>query len=180
MVLFEASIILLSVVFLLILTKVDEKYLSKYIIIFVGILLFQYFTQALWVVGGMEKWAYLYLGVSWVITLGRASMVIVSIALVDLYFPQQSERAKFWLYLIPIVVLGIIGEVISTSTGTIRYHQELINILSGIKLVGQVPIEALLYIPIFMIFVLSFLKYWEKNLWGKTKRINKLKRRKRK
>lgn len=164
MAMFELSIIVLAIVFLLLLKKIDANILKKFAIIFIGILLFQYFTQALWLTVGLAPWAYLYLGVSWVITLGRALMVIVSITLIDLYFPQYEEKMRFWFYFIPIVLLGLIAEAISSANGTIQYHSALQEVLSGIKILGMVPVEALFYIPTFMIFVLCFYKYWGKIL----------------
>jgi hypothetical protein len=164
MALFETVVIVLALVMLLILYKLDHKVLRRFSLIFIGVLLFQYFTQALWLTVGLESWSYLYLGINWIITLGRTTMVLVSVALVDLYLPKFSERTRFWIYLIPIVLLGIISETISAGAETIQYHPALEELFSGLTIIGKLPIESLFYIPIFMIFVLSFMKYWEKSL----------------
>ncbi len=158
---YELTIIGITIVSLIILKKFDNKIFRNYLIIFIGILLLQYFTQALWLTVGLAKWSYLYQGVNWVITLGRATMVVVSMAIINITFPKFSERARFGLYFIPILILGIIGEAISAGRGTIQYHPQLLEAFSGIKILGSVPIEAIYYIPFFMLLALSFARYWQ-------------------
>ncbi len=97
MVLFELSVISLSIIFLLILKKLDKDILRKFGIVFIAVLLFEYFTQALWLNVNLERWAYLYLDVSWIITLGWATIIVVSMAIINLYFPRYSERSRFLL-----------------------------------------------------------------------------------
>ena len=159
--LYELTIIVMAVVLLLILRKFDKKILRNFVIVFVGVLLLQYFTQALWLTIGLAKWSYLYQGVNWIITLGRTTMVIVSMFVVDLLFPKFSEKARFGLYFIPILITGLIGEVISSSRGTIQYHPKLLESFSGVTIFGSVPIEAIYYIPVFMLLVVSFARYWQ-------------------
>jgi len=161
MVSYELTVIALAVVSLFILSIFDKKVLRNFIIIFVGVLLLQYFTQALWLTVGLAKWSYLYQGVNWVITIGRTTMVVISIALIDFIFSKSSERARFGLYFIPIIITGIIGEAISSGRGIIQYHPKLLESFSGIKIIGSVPIEAFYYIPFFMLLVISFARYWQ-------------------
>jgi FlaA1/EpsC-like NDP-sugar epimerase len=168
---YELTVIVLTVISLLIIKRFDEKVFRNFLIIFIGILLLQYFTQALWLTVGLSKWSYLYQGVNWIITLGRATMVIVSLALVDYFFPKLSQQARFGMYFIPILITGVIGEAISAARGTIQYHPELLNAFSGVTILGKVPIEALYYIPVFMLLIVSFAKYWQLVLdYQKTKK----------
>ncbi len=115
----------------------------------------------MWLTVGLAKWSYLYQGVNWIITIGRTTMVVVSIALIDFIFPKFSERARFGLYFIPILISGIIGEAVSSGKGIIQYHPKLLESFSGIKIIGSVPIEALYYIPFFMLLAISFSRYWQ-------------------
>jgi|TARA_B100001964_G_C14075833_1_gene527928 hypothetical protein len=158
---YELTVIALAVVSLLVIKKFDKKVFRNFFVIFIGILLLQYFTQALWLTVGLAKWSYLYQGVNWIITLGRSTMVIVSLAIIDYGFPKISQRVRFGLYFIPILIMGIIGEAVSAARGTIQYHPELLNSFSGITMLGNVPIEALYYIPVFMLLAVSFAKYWQ-------------------
>lgn len=161
MVFYEFTVIAIALISLLILRKFDKKVLRNFIIVFIGILLLQYFTQALWLTVGLAKWSYLYQGVNWIITIGRTTMVIVSMTVIDLIFPRFSERTRFGLYFIPILISGLIGETISSRMGTIQYHPKLLETFSGIKIYGSVPIEALYYIPFFMLLAISFVRYWQ-------------------
>jgi hypothetical protein len=161
MTLYELTVIVIAVIALLILRKFDKKVLRNFVIVFIGILLLQYFTQALWLTVGLAKWSYLYQGVNWIITLGRTTMVIVSMVVVDSLFPKFSEKARFGLYFVPILITGLIGEAISSSRGTIQYHPKLLESFSGITIFGSVPIEAIYYIPVFMLLAISFARYWQ-------------------
>ena len=180
MVSYELNIIVLAIVSLLVIKKFDKKVFRNFFLIFIGILLLQYFTQALWLTVGLAKWSYLYQGVNWIITLGRSTMVIVSLAIIDYGFPKISQRARFGLYFIPILIMGIIGEAVSATRGTIQYHPELLNAFSGMTILGNVPIEALYYIPVFMLLAISFAKYWETILDHKFVEPRKIKKKKKK
>lgn len=158
---YEFTVISITLISLIILRKFDDKIFRNYLIIFVGILLLQYFTQALWLTVGLAKWSYLYQGVNWIITLGRATMVVVSMAIINIAFPKLSERVRFGLYFVPILIFGLIGEAISAGRGTIQYHPQLLDAFSGIKILGNVPIEAIYYIPFFMLLAISFARYWQ-------------------
>lgn len=161
MTLFELGVITISLAFLVILNRFDSRIWKKFAITFIGVLLFEYFTQAMWLNLNLEKWAYLYLDVSWVITIGWTTIILVSISIIDMYFPKDTERERFFLYFIPITIIGIIAEAVVLGLGIRQYPPEVIQILSGFKILGQTPIEALYYIPVFMLLVLSFARYWE-------------------
>ena len=173
MVLFELAIIVLALVFLLILYKIDNKVLRRFFLVFIGILLFQYFTQALWLTKNLEPWTYLYLGVNWIITIGRSTMVIVSMAIVDIYFSRYSEKIRFLLYLVLLTISGVFAEAMTVAQGNIQYHPALKEVFSGYTILGSVPVEALYYIPVFMMLVISFVRYWELALESKEKRKKK-------
>jgi MFS family permease len=161
MVLFELSVISLSIIFLLILKKLDKDILRKFGIVFIAVLLFEYFTQALWLNVNLERWAYLYLDVSWIITLGWATIIVVSMAIINLYFPRYSERSRFLLYLIIITIIGLVAEAVVVNLGIRQYSSAVKDVLIGYNILGGVPIEVLYYIPVFMALVLSFSRYWE-------------------
>lgn len=179
MVLYEFTVIAIAIISLLVLRIFDRKVLRNFVIVFVGILLLQYFTQALWLTVGLAKWSYLYQGVNWIITIGRTTMVIISMMVIDLIFPKFSERARFGLYFIPILILGLIAETISVARGTIQYHPELLKAFSGMKIIGNVPIEALYYIPFFMLLAISFARYWQVILDNKNNKIKPITKEKR-
>lgn len=161
---FEISIIAISLIFLLIFYKFNRNVLKVYGLTFVAVLLFEYFTQALWLNKGLESWAYLYLDVSWVITLGWTTIIVIARELSALYFKKYNEKLKIIIDLIFVTIIGFFAEWVVLGLKIREYSSAVLNIASGIK-IGPVPIEALYYIPVFMLLVLTFTFYWEKQLF---------------
>lgn len=164
MTLFEMAVIFLTVAIIWFLSRKDSDILKKFIITFLGVLLFEYFTQALWINKNLASWSYLYLDVSWIITLGWTSIILVSIAMIDTIFSKYSEKARFIFYVISTGIIGVVAEFVVLELGIREYAPTVVSILSGAKLIGVVPVEALYYIPVFMALVITFSKYWENNL----------------
>jgi hypothetical protein len=158
---FEISVILATIIVLAILRVSDKKILSKFLITIIGVLLFEYLTSAMWVNQNLESWAYLYKGVSWVITLGWASIILVSVAIINFGFKRLSEGKRFVLQLILVSIIGFLAEMLVRSMNIREYSAMAQRSMSGVFLLGLVPIEAVYYIPVFMILVLGFKRYWE-------------------
>ncbi len=159
---FELAVLVLVGVFLLLLHKLNIKATRRFIIAFIGVLIFQYFTQALWLNQNLEKWSFLYLDVNWILTVGWAGIIVVSMSLVNLYFPSLKEWSKYIISLLLISIVGFLAEWVVVGL-KIRYYSPAVKeVLSGIMLgYGKVPIEALYYIPVFMALITSFVRYWE-------------------
>ena len=171
MVLFELGVIVICLAFFIILRKLDPHIPRKFGITFIAVLLFEYFTQPLWLNVNLERWAYLYLDVSWIITLGWTTIILVSMAIIDLYFPKDSELERFIFYFIPITIIGIVAETVVLGLGIRQYPPAVLEILSGYKILGRTPIEALYYIPVFMALVISFARYWEISFGERVEKI---------
>lgn len=161
---FEISIILITVVFLLIFSKFNKNVLKVYGLTFLWILLFEYFTQALWLNKNLESWAYLYLDVSWIITLGWTTIIVVARELSALYLSKSDEKIRLLSALVIITVVGLFAEWVVLKLGIREYSSSVLNTVSGIK-IGLVPVEAIYYIPVFMLLVITFTLYWEKQLF---------------
>ena len=168
---FEISILILVSVFLLILNKLDARVFRRFGFAFIGVLLFQYFTQALWLNVNLEPWAYLYLDVSWILTVGWAGILVVCMGVIELYFPKLSEGKKYLLSVISIGIVGFFAEWVVVGLGIRAYPPAVMEGLSGILLgYGKVPIEALYYIPVFMALMVAFVRYWEISFDAKPKK----------
>tara|TARA_Y100000034_G_scaffold136768_1_gene215591 strand:+ start:25620 stop:26189 length:570 start_codon:yes stop_codon:yes gene_type:complete len=184
---FEISVILISVLLLLVLVKMEKKTLKRYLILVVGFLIFEFFTQPLWHNKNMSNWAYLYQDVSWVLTIGWASILLFSMFITDYYFKLR-ETKRFFIYLLIAGIIGIIAEAIVISLGIRSYSPDVMVVLSNINIVfTQVPIETLYYMPVFMALIIGFTRYFEmcfnkttkiksKKTHKKTKRGNKRKK----
>ncbi|MBT4857929.1 hypothetical protein HOK76_06060 [archaeon] len=171
---FELTVITLSLVFLLILFKLNSKVFQRFGLAFVAVLLFEYFTQALWLNLNLEPWSYLYLDVSWILTIGWATIIVVSLELIELYFPNYSEKVRYFLSIFIIGIVGFFAEWAVIALGIRDYPLAVKQGLSGILLgYGKVPIEALYYIPVFMALMVAFVRYWEMLLSQKPKKTKK-------
>lgn len=157
---FEIFVIIATILILFILKKSDHNIFKKFFITIIAVLLFEYLTSALWVNQDLEVWAYLYKGVSWIITLGWVSIILASVGIIDALFPRISERKKFIYQIVLISIVGFFAEIFVRSIGIREYSSLAQQALSGIMIIN-VPLEAFYYIPVFMALVLSFKRYWE-------------------
>ena len=161
MVVFELSVLVICLTFLLVLRKLDKDILRKFFITCIAVFLFEAITNAMWLNLNLEKWAYFYGDLSWVITIGWSTIIIVSISIIDLYFAKKSELGRFIFYLVPVSIIGLIAESVVLNLGIRSYPSSVKDSLSGHTILGIVPIEALYYIPVFMTLVIAFSRYWE-------------------
>lgn len=165
MALFEILVILASIIVYYILQLKDKSLWKKFTITFVGVLLFEYFTQALWFNKNLESWAYLYLDVSWIITLGWTFIILASIAIIDSFCNKYSEKKRYVFSILLASAVGFIAEALVRNIGIREYAARTQEFLSGVQLLS-VPIEAFYYIPVFMALIIAFKKYWEINYLG--------------
>jgi hypothetical protein len=163
---FEILVIVASLGALLLLQRSDKNAWKKYIITAIGVLLFEYFTQALWLNKGLAAWSYLYLDVNWVLTLGWTAIILISVAFVDYALPGVSDKKRYVVYIVGASIVGLFSESLVTALGIREYTEASQSILSGVQILGTVPVEAIYYIPVFMALVIAFKKYWESNLTG--------------
>lgn len=159
---FELSVLFIVACLLVIQYKLDNKTFRRFFFAFVAVYLFQYFTQALWLNQNLEPWAYLYLDVSWILTVGWAGIIVTSMKLIDLYFPRLPEGVRYIFQVIIIGLIGFLAEWVVVGLGIRHYPSAVREIFSGVMLgYGKVPIEALYYIPVFMALMVAFVRYWE-------------------
>ena len=119
------------------------------------------FTQPLWHNKNLHSWAYLYQDVSWIITLGWATILLLSMQAVDYYY-KIKETKKFFLYLLYAGIIGVIAEALVLALGIRSYSPEILAIMTGITVpFTQVPIKALYYMPVFMALIIGFTRYFE-------------------
>ena len=168
MVYFELLVIVATLVIFFFLRKSQTNLIRNYIITIIAVLIFEYLTSDLFVNTGLEFWAYLYKDVSWIITLGWANIIIVSIAIIDKVFQKISEGKRFAVQLIFITIVGLLAEMYVRFLGIREYTELAQKSLSGV-MIGNIPIEALYYIPVFMALVISFKRYWEISFNEKSK-----------
>jgi len=158
---FELSMIMLTVGLWFYMSKKGYKNVTKkFIILFLGVLLFEIMSEPMWRNFKLNSWAYLYRDVSWIITLGWVNIFLVSILLVDYFFEKFPEKKKFWLYLLFVTVITTPIEVILLQTGIRSYDAVLTETMSGIMIpLTQAPIEIILVIPMIAALIIPFYKF---------------------
>lgn len=159
---FEFGVVLLSLLVLVVLRKSNDKIYRRFGLTFLAVLLFEYFTHPFWINTNLQSWAYLYLDVSWVITLCWTNLIVVSMALVDYLFGKYSELKRFFMGAGFLVVGGLYLEWIFLRLGIRKYHEVIAQQLASTYRIGNViPVAELIYLPAMFLLITGFVKYWE-------------------
>ncbi len=156
---FEAVVVVGSFVMLYVLSRFEKKILNRYLVVAVGVLIFEVFTSPMWNNHKLGVWAYVYQDVSWILTLGWSTLILSTVLLVDHFFNKLSAAKRFLLYLSVLTVLVFAAEAIVVNLGIRSYSPEVLDTIIGVYIAGA-PIEGLYYVPVFMALVISFYKYW--------------------
>lgn len=158
-ILFEAFIVAGVVATFFILRKVKDKIWLRFLVMSLGVLMFELFTSPMWNNYKMGQWAYVYHDVSWILTIGWTSLILGVVLLVDKFLEPWKEWKKFGVYLGILTLIIIPLEMIVVNFGIRSYAPEVLQAISGIFILG-VPLEILYYIPVFTGLVIAFYKYW--------------------
>lgn len=159
---FELLVIALSIgVIGYLVSKKNWVLLKRFGLIATGILIFELFTQPLWNNYSMSWWAYLYVDVSWILTLGWTMIIYFAWLITEKYIHPPKEYQRFFYTLFISAITGLAAEAVVISLGIRSYSPEVQEIISGYTPLFNIPLEAFFYIPLFMTLVISFVKYWE-------------------
>jgi hypothetical protein len=160
---FEIFVMLGTVIVLLLLSRIKNKIPQRYLLVAAGVLIFEIFTAPMWNNLKLGWWGYVYRDVSWVLTIGWATMILTAVIIVDKLFEKRREWQRFILYLLLLTAAVFIAESAVLSLGIRTYSPEVLGTLIGYY-IGNVPIEGLYYIPVFTSLVIAFYKYWSFSL----------------
>ncbi|MFH1761618.1 MAG: hypothetical protein ABIA63_11020 [bacterium] len=158
-IIFEIFIILAAVVSLFILRKYEKNVFIRFLLIAAGVFIFEFFTAPMWHNYKMGWWAYVYHDVSWILTAGWSTLILVVTVFVDRVFEKFPEWKKFLLYIVFLTFLVVILEGLVTKLGIRSYSPETQEVVMGYLPFGA-PVNVLYYVPVFMSLVISFYKYW--------------------
>jgi len=164
---FEITVILIALLSIIFLQTKNKHTIRRFIVISIGVLLFEYFTQALWFNKNLESWAYLYLDVSWILTIGWATIILVSMTIIEYYQKKSSELKKFILTDLLVSVIAFFAEWIVLRLGIREYSAPVLKLIEESPvLFGILPLREALYIPAFIFLIIAFVKYWEPRMPG--------------
>ncbi len=161
-VLFELVILAGAAFTVFILPKIkdipDQVWL-RFLVMAVGVFIFELFTAPMWNNQRMGWWAYVYHDVSWILTLGWTSLILGVVLLVEKFLASWKEWQRFPVYLAILMLLIVPLEILVVNLGIRSYAPEVLETVDGIS-IGRVPIEILYYIPVFTGLIVCFYKYW--------------------
>lgn len=157
---FEIAIVLLSVGLWYYMKRNGHKnILKKFLILFIGVLLFEIMSEPMWRNINLNSWAYVYHDISWIITLGWLNIFMISMLLVDHFFSSYSEGKKFWLNLLFVTIITTPIEVALLATGLRDYDPILTSTMTGISIpFTSAPLEIIMVIPIIAALIIPFYK----------------------
>ena len=141
------------------LPKMINRVWLRFLLMSVGVLLFELFTGPMWHNYRLGEWAYVYHDVSWILTIGWTALILSVVTICDRLLSSWYEWKRFPVYLGVLTIIGFVLEILVVNIGIRGYAPQTLAMLSGVQIAG-VPIEALYYIPVFMSLVICFYKYW--------------------
>lgn len=156
---FELFVVLGTVAAIYLLSKFQRRILVRYLTVAAGVLIFELFTAPMWNNLHMGRWAYIYQDVSWILTLGWATLILSTVVLVDRYCAALSAPRRFGVYLLVLTAVVFLAEMLVVGLGIRTYAPEVRNAVVGIYIAG-VPVELFYYVAVFTSLVIGFYKYW--------------------
>jgi len=164
---FEIVVLLGTVALLWLLSRRQHNILKHYLVVAVGVLIFEVFTAPMWDNHKLGVWAYLYKDVSWVLTLGWSSLVLGTVFLVDWWSANARAWQRFLVYLGILTVLTAVAEAVVVGLGIRSYAPEIMAVLAGSYIPGTpISLHLLYYVPVFLSLVICVYKYWAPLLDG--------------
>lgn len=158
---FEILVLIASVFILYYLWRKDKNVFKKYLVLAGGIFIFEFFTTTMWNNFHMGAWAYVYRDVSWILTIGWSTMIILAVHIINSLFPKLKAWGKFFLYLLLLTTVTIFFETLLVNMGIRSYGPEALAVINGhfIPLLN-IPWQIFYYVPVFLSLVIGFYQYF--------------------
>ncbi len=158
---FDTFVIAISAIILALARKTDKHVLRRYGLIFIGVLIFELFTAPMWNNFHMGIACYIYQDVSWILTMGWSTIILVVTMIVDKRMAEAREIKRFLSYLAGITLVALPFEALLIKLGIRSYSPEVIEATGGLFMPFlEAPWGFLYYVPVFIALVIGFYKYW--------------------
>ena len=127
----------------------------------IAVLCFEILTQPMWINVFPNAWVCLFKDVSWVLTLSWANIILTATLIAD-QLDRGSERLNFVLTVVSASLFGLVQEALLVAWGVRQYPTVLIqqHFRLGYLPGTQLPVEALYYVPVFLILVVGLARFW--------------------
>lgn len=160
--LFIVAVFILFAVAAFLFMRSQKDALKKILILASGILVFELFTAPMWNTAHLGKLGYLYLDLSWILTMAWTAAFMFSVLIVDKRYRKTRENKKFFYYMVPMLLFTVVLESVLVSLGIRSYAPEVYAVSIGTII--NIPIEVLYYAPVMTGFVIAFYKFWSRGI----------------
>jgi hypothetical protein len=126
-----------------------------------GSLVFEFFTAPMWLNLHLGNWAYMNHSVSWILTLGLASLSLSGVVLVDSLFPKLKEAPRYFLSIALLWPLLVAVEKVAVILNIRGYAPETAAAFTSTVVPGiGMPWLGILYFPLLFAMLVAFYKYF--------------------
>jgi hypothetical protein len=159
-IIYQIFIIVATIVILYILSKFKKNILLHYLVMVIGTFIFEFFTAPMWINLHLGSWSYVYHGVSWVLTLGLATMTLSAVVLVEKLWSKIREYNKFALTILILWPVMTLIERLVGFLGIRGYSPETEAAFNSVIVPGiNMSILSIFYLPVMFMLIVAFYKY---------------------
>ena len=130
-------------------------------LIAIGMFLIEFFTGPMWHNQHLGFWAYVYSDVSWILTLGWAVLISLSVYLVENVLKVRTAVWRWVGFLLVMTPVTVVCDGLVKALGIRTYSPETLAAAGPETIpILDVPLAGLYYVPVVMTLVWTFYKHW--------------------
>ncbi|MDP7422653.1 MAG: hypothetical protein QGH40_12305, partial [bacterium] len=160
-IIFEIFILLFTITMLWWLRRYQTKITLRFLVIMIGVAIFEVFTMPMWNNHKLGIWAYVYRDYSWILTVGWSALILTAVVLVDHWQKHLSEERRFLTTIGCLLGSVLLLEALVVKLGIRSYTPEVEGVIWG-RIPGlDIPWNTVYYAPVFLSLIVGFYRYWE-------------------
>ncbi len=128
---------------------------------------FEWLTGALWNNAHLGKYAYIHNDISWILMFTWTILIFLGKFVYDKKIHNKTLLKEFLFVVFWSSILVAIVILLLKDIGVFSYSSATLPLITSSILIYWRPLEAILYIPVFIFTVYSFYKYWELTMYDK-------------
>jgi hypothetical protein len=141
----------------------DVNWLRSLAIGLVGVFAFEIMIEPLVDNRGFPSWSYVYRDISVVMTGFWLLLIWLVTNLVNRLMPRLGGLYRFFLSLVVLCIVASPIEAWMVRQGYRVYGPSATENFSGLRtLIGDVPVEVIFAVPLYLALVICFIRYWER------------------
>jgi hypothetical protein len=141
----------------------EGLFLRRLILTFIGVFFFEIMIEPMVNNRGFPQWSYVLFDITLVMTALWVIVITVSTYVIDRVFRTVGLRLRFAAYVVFIGLIAMPIEAWFIRNGFREYGPSVASNFSGFRaVIGDIPIEVALGIPLYLALVITFVRYWER------------------